>query len=403
MEGTRITNTIPVVVISLLLLTASCGGMGGNGSGQTPAEKLTILEIFKDGENGVDGLAGAPDVAVSSDGENVYVAGYADDALAVFDRNTDTGALSYSTLFEDGVAGVDGLAGAQDVAVSSDGKNVYVAGYADSALVVFDRDTDTGALSYSTLFEDGVAGVDGLNEVTDVAVSLDGENVYAAGMFDDALAVFNRDTDTGALSYSTLFEDGVAGVDGLDGARGVSVSPDGENVYVTGRYSIALVVFNRDTDTGALSYSTLFEDGVAGVDGLAGPCGVTVSADGENVYVGGIDGTLAVFNRDTATGALSYSTLFEDGVDGVEGLDGAIDVAVSPDGENVYVTGIDDNALVVFDRDTDTGALSYSTLFEDGIDGVDGLAGACGVTVSADGENVYATGVNENTLVVFDR
>jgi DNA-binding beta-propeller fold protein YncE len=87
----------------------------------------------------------------------------------------------------------------------------------------------------------------------------------------------------------------------------------------------------------------------------------------------------------------------------VEGLDGAIDVAVSPDGENVYVTGIDDNALVVFDRDTDTGALSYSTLFEDGIDGVDGLAGACGVTVSADGENVYATGVNENTLVVFDR
>ena len=191
MEGTRITNTIPVVVISLLLLTASCGGMGGNGSGQAPAEKLTILEIFKDGENGVDGLAGPCGVTVSADGENVYVCGI-DGTLAVFNRDTATGALSYSTLFEDGVDGVAGLDGAIDVAVSSDGKNVYVAGYVDSALVVFDRDTDTGALSYSTLFEDGVAGVDGLAGACGVTVSADGENVYATGVNDNTLVVFDR-------------------------------------------------------------------------------------------------------------------------------------------------------------------------------------------------------------------
>ncbi len=69
----------------------------------------------------------------------MYVTGWLDDALAVFNRNTSTGALTFSKFFKDGVEGVDGLDGAYGVAVSSDGKNVYVTGPTDAALVVFDR------------------------------------------------------------------------------------------------------------------------------------------------------------------------------------------------------------------------------------------------------------------------
>ena len=42
---------------------------------------------------------------------------------------------------------MDGLFGAYDVGVSADGKSVYVTGWFDDALAVFDRDTDTGALT----------------------------------------------------------------------------------------------------------------------------------------------------------------------------------------------------------------------------------------------------------------
>ena len=49
----------------------------------------------------------------------------------------------------DGVGGVDGLSGAQSVAVSPDGGHVYVAGsYGTTRLAVFARDVATGALTF---------------------------------------------------------------------------------------------------------------------------------------------------------------------------------------------------------------------------------------------------------------
>ena len=91
----------------------------------------------------------------------------------------------------DGVAGADGLAGASGVAVSPDGEHVYVAGAADSAIAVFARDAATGALSPRPPAIDRW-GVDGLAGVRALVVSPDGEQVYAAGAGDDALALLRR-------------------------------------------------------------------------------------------------------------------------------------------------------------------------------------------------------------------
>jgi len=69
----------------------------------------------------------------------------------------------------------------------------------------------------------------------DVTASPDGKNVYAIGSSDNAIAVFNRDLTTGTLTFDEVHKDGINGVDGLDGAGGggVTVSPDGKNVYAT--------------------------------------------------------------------------------------------------------------------------------------------------------------------------
>ena len=49
----------------------------------------------------------------------------------------------------------------------------------------------------------------------------------------------------GPGSLIEVQKDGIAGVDGLDGARGVAVSPNGRHVYVTGRTDSAVAVFQR--------------------------------------------------------------------------------------------------------------------------------------------------------------
>ena len=53
------------------------------------------------------------------------------------------------------------------------------------------------------------------------------------------------DQDTGALTFYGVIVDGVDGVDGLDSPSGIVVSPDGNNVYVTGGNDNSVVVFNR--------------------------------------------------------------------------------------------------------------------------------------------------------------
>src|SRR5712691_2372352 len=68
-------------------------------------------------------------------------------------------------------------------------------------------------------------GVNGLDGVDGLAVSPDGANLYAASYNDNALAVFTRDPVTGGLTFFELQENGVSGVQGLGGARGVTVSP----------------------------------------------------------------------------------------------------------------------------------------------------------------------------------
>ena len=72
--------------------------------------------------------------------------------------------------------------------------------------------------------------------------------------------------------------------------------------------------------------------------------------------------------------------MLKDGVDGVDGLDGAKSVTLSSDGNHAYVTGVDDDAVSWYERNASTGALTYGGMLKDGVNGVDGLDGARSVT-----------------------
>jgi len=136
---------------------------------------------------------------------------------------------------------------------------VYAASLLDHAIARFDRDTATGALTPAGCIQDGGKAdcgptQQGLNGATGVAVSPDRKSVYVASLLDHAIARFDRDTATGALTPAGCIQDaGLADCGptqpGLSGARGVVVSPDERSVYVTSTGAAgdhAIVRFDRE-------------------------------------------------------------------------------------------------------------------------------------------------------------
>jgi len=383
----------------VMLLLAGCGPQ------KTALPYLAFVEAQKDGVGGVDGLRGVWSVTVSPDGKHVYAAGYRDDAVAVFSRDETTGKLAFVEAQKEGVGGLDGIGGACSVAVSPDGRHVYVASHWDYAVAVFSQDRTTGKLTFVEAQRDGVGGVDGLFVIQWVTVSPDGKHVYAAGYRDYAVAVFSRDETTGKLTFVEVQKDDVGGVDGLYGASFVTVSPDGEHVYAAGYLDSAVVVFKRDRGTGKLTFVEVQQDGVGSVDGLRGASSVAPSPDGKHIYVAGVsDHAVTVFSQDKTTGKLTWIEVQQDGVGGVDGLQGARSVVVSPNGRYVYAAGWGEHALAVFSRDGTTGKLTFVESQRDGLGGVDGLQGASCVAVSPDrnGKHIYVAGNWAQAVSVFN-
>jgi DNA-binding beta-propeller fold protein YncE len=347
-----------------------------------------------------------------------------------------------------GGACVDGNAiiSPTDLVVSPDGRNVYASGSAGSVALVFDRDPASGELTQKAgtagcISETGDGGlcVDGvaLEGAQGIAISPDGAQVYVAANTSDAVAVLDRDPATGALTQKA----GAAGcvsdtalpacVDavGMNGPTELTVSPDGGTVYVVSANSDGLVGLARNPQTGVLApvdpavgcvRQAAVEGCAVGV-GILNPFSVIVSGDGRNVYVAALGGAMLVFDRTPATGAIAQKAgpagcISEDGTggacqDGV-GLLQARAIAASPDGDSVYAAGSGPGGIAAFDRDPATGALTQKA-GRDACTSTDGTGGACrigrgllgggGVAVAPDGANVYTAAFGDDAVGVFDR
>lgn len=280
-------------------------------------------------------MAGPSSVTVSADGTSAYVAAQGSSSIVVFDRNTTTGVLTQKAgtagcISETGSAGActdgKGLDGALAVTASPDGKNAYVAAVTSDAVAIFDRNVATGALTQKAgtagcVSETGTAGTcaDGvaLDTASGVDVPVDGKSAQVVSQGSGAIAVFDRNASTGALTQKAgtagcISETGTAGacVDGkgLAGATSVTASADGSTTYVASSSSSGVAAFSRDGSTGVLTQLAGTEgcvtdngSGGACVDGtaLVGATGVAVSADNKSAYVASFTSdAVAVFDRD---------------------------------------------------------------------------------------------------------
>src|SRR5262249_38735051 len=300
---------------------------------------------------------------------------------------------------QNGVNGVEGLEGPNEVLVSPDGRHVYVAAFGGDAVAVFARDTATGYLTYVQHQKRGVGGIQGLGSPFGLAMSPDRAGLYAVGSDSFSVTVFARDTSTGALALVEEKFEGLDGVAGMQRPQRIAVSPDGAHVYVAGGTSNSVVVFSRDAATGSLTFVEKQQDGVNGGAGLYIASAVAVSGDGKHVYACGFGNAVVVFARNAATGALTWVESEHEGVGGVTGIAFCGSLALSPDGQHVYAIGSIDKALAVFDRDPATGALTF---VEADVRAPE-LFPVNTVAESPDGVNLYATAGDAVTVFSPDR
>jgi len=309
--------------------------------------QFSFVEVLRDNVEEVDGLSEARDVAVSPDNQFVYVAAEGEDAIGIFKRDLISGELTYMGKAEDGVEGVGGLAGVVALEVSADGDYLYSVAEEDHSINTFSIDEE-GRLTLLQTLSDGSGGVDGLAGARALSLSPEGNNIYVAAYEDHAVSVFAINASDGRLSFVQAIVDQADMK--LQTANAVACSPDGKHVYVTAYLDDGISVFERDSE-GKLNNVQNIDNWAQYLGfGNARPTDICISASNTEVYVSGYGGStsgnLTVFSRNTDNGTLSKVQGFTDdsSLDDVNftrlaPLGRLTSIALNPENSYVFTTG----------------------------------------------------------------
>jgi hypothetical protein len=350
-------------------------------------------------------------IAASPDGRRVYVTG-----TSIGDGTS----YDYATVAYDAASGAqlwvsryNGSGNAADqawsLAVSPDGRRVFVTGYSwggdpaaggthyDYATVAYDA--DTGSQLWVTRYNSSSNKED---RARWIAVSPDGERVYVTGKSVDLVT----DADYATIAYNAVTGDQIwaaryDGAAGYDEATQVAVDPDGNTIYVTGqstgiRTSSDYATVSYDASTGAERWAARYDGGDPLSTNIVDVAqGLAVSHDGHVYVTGYSNNDYATVAYDATTGAQQWVARFDGNAPvPLNDTDEGFALVVSPDNSKVYITGtsFSENTnwdIVTIGYDATTGAQQWVTRF----DGTEHFQDAAfGLALSRDGSRLYVQG-----------
>jgi 6-phosphogluconolactonase (cycloisomerase 2 family) len=211
--------------------------------------RLTFVEAVKHGEFLSSWQVDS--VAVGPSGRYVFTTSLDANILSVFRRHSADKPLELVAAAVNGLGGVHGLKHPECVSISPEGRDIYVAGHDEGSLTRFRWEEETEQLSFVGCIHnnDDHNGriVHGLGRVYSITVSADGHYVYTMSCGDDAVSVFHRDTGSGDLEFLETLSSRTTPGSGVSNAEFAAISPDGRYLYTAATWDNAIAVFRRES------------------------------------------------------------------------------------------------------------------------------------------------------------
>ncbi|MFV2067712.1 MAG: beta-propeller fold lactonase family protein, partial [Pirellulales bacterium] len=355
------------------------------------------------------GVSAASEIAVSDNGEFVYVISESNSTLSVYSRNTADGLLTFVQTIQDS-EGID-LGGPRDVIVR--GTSVYVpsaegiarfnlrsgsdwldldamALTGDNA-VAYGLDSATGNLVAVELSSGAVvsfqtdADLEGASSLAVTAAHL-----VVANPTTSNLVIYSRDTNNGSLTKVGTMPLSTGG-----SPTRVKADPNADVFFViSDEGSVDAAIFRFELISGTWSQTHVTTESSENFTDL------DISNDGYRVYVAGSLGADSIRAYNTsdvqrapeASGAIAGSPSV------------ILDSPYSPDGNHIYtINGSNQIEIYNVDSVDPNVVISNFRTVTDGDDGVRGLEGVSSLAISDDGRYVFAASNSSDTLVVFLR
>ncbi len=352
---------------------------------------------------GTNGLRGAHGIVFTPNGKTLYASASDGSAISWFSRDSKTGNLSFEGLIRSGDFSGDFLGEPKSVALSPDGETIYAGGFISHNVLWFNRDALTDSLKFSGSIGRIKDSLPALSAVRNLVISADGGQVYATASEGNAVFWFTRNVGNGSLTYAGNIESAKDSLPGLKDPRPITVSKDGQFVYVGNHVGNSILCFRRNAQTGGLTFASSVTDNQAGVDGLDGVQDIKLSADNSYLYVAGYsDQAIAWFSRSPTTGALTFKNLFRFPPGDIDPLMGASAVAISQNGKFVFVGSYQAHCLSWFHRNPENGDLTLGGYSRNGYDGVEGITGVEYILLSPDEKHLYVSSGRSAALAWFD-
>jgi len=378
--------------LGLLAGLAAAAPAAGSVSGGSIAQPAPGTQLWVSRYNGSgSGTDAALAAAASPDGKSVFVTGF---SYAANNRDEST------TVAYDAVTGTqrwvslsDFSPGSTAVAVSPDGRTVFV----------------TGQFGYTTIAYDAATGAQlwvehyvGGSTPTAVVVSPDGSTVYVTG---ESPGIGPGPIDN--FNYVTIAYNAATGARRwlsryrvrFSGPRAIAISPDGRAVYVTGQAASDAATVAYNAATGARLWARRYNGRANGFDAAKS---VAVAPGGRIVYItGGSRGKTSHFDLFTvAYRAGTGAQLWADRYNGPGNrYDSGRSVAVTPDGRTVVVAGPSAGAgpvpylnFATIAYNARTGAQRWVSRYAGGA--VSPAAEAKAMVLSPGGSTVFVTGAS---------
>ncbi len=288
------------------------------------------------------------------------------------------------------------------IATSPDGAITFVTGSSwggssvnDYATIAYD--TATGAMLWEARFN----GTKNSDDLPAAKIYVTGQS-FAGGHLDD-WATIAYDTATGMGLWIARFDDPDHQ---SDYPTRIRVSPDGSHVFVSGyAYSLQtasdFVTVSYDSADGSVSWTARYDDPSHSYDFITGS---GISPDGSQLFVTGVDqsgsgsGDIVTISYDTATGSVLWYRRLDDST---HSYDYPSDLTVSPDGAHVFVSGYVPRTTadgIVVAYDAATGSISWMS----GFISVSGNEYPVGIAAGPDGSRVFVTGYTDGGSASID-